>query len=399
MNIEFIYFAELESFIQILILGMILSLPVCFIVEGVKATGITKPWFYFAMSILVSAGFGVGFAMTFTKMNIFEGAWLSVCLWLGSQGFYEKLKVSNGVLGKMFVSVSQIKKDNEGLGEPELPEEGDTEQTPPIEEDVPDTNVGDIQEELIEEDIPVIPTLPQAEKRDIDKEQIKVTVSNLRVRTAPVDGEILGYAEKGGFYTFSEATEQDGITWYKVGSAFIGDDGTGDIKVFKEGEEDKDYLIFPVNYVGISGDFTKDHPAIDFGYSSAHGGKNQPIIAPSDMKITKVGEGSVIGKYILAHATVGGKEYTYRFIHLSSYSVSKGDTVKQGEKIGKMGDTGSSSGGYHLHFDVWNGHVGDIAGTSGRYDASVNPLTVCYLAEGQVVGDETDKKYKIMRAK
>ncbi len=358
---------ELENFIQILILGMVLSMPVCFAVESLKATEITKKWFYLLASALISAFFGMGYAVTFTQMNIYESICLSVCLWLGSQGFYEKLKDSDGILGKMFTSVSDMG-ENKPAEEPE---------------------------EIIE--TPEIPTLPQAEKRDIDKQQIKVTVSNLRVRTAPVDGEILGYAEKGGFYSFSEVTEQEDIKWYKVGSAYIGDDGTGDIKVFNEGEEDEDFLIFPVNYVGISGGFTKDHPAIDFGYSSAHGGKNQPIIAPSDMKVTKVGEGSVIGKYILAHATVGGKEYTYRFIHLSSYSVSKGDTVKKGEKIGKMGDTGSSSGGYHLHFDIWNGHVGDLAGSSGRYDASVNPLSVCHLAEGQIVGDETDKKYKILR--
>ena len=367
MEINFTYMKELENFIQILMLGMVLSFPVCFAVESFKTTGIAKKWFYLLASIIISAFFGIGFAMTFTQMSLYEGIWLSVCIWLGSQGFYEKLKDSNGIIGKMFTSVSE-------LGE-----------NKPVEE----------PEEIIE--IPEIPALPQAEKRDISKAQLKVLVKDLRVRATPA-GEILGYAEKGGFYAFSESTEQDGVKWYKVGTAYIGDSGDSDIKVFKEGEEDEDYLIFPVNYVGISGGFTKEHPAIDFGFSNAYGGNKQPIIAPSDMKVVSVGTSDVIGKYIRAHATVGGKEYTYRFIHLSSYSVAKGDMIRKGEVIGRMGNTGSSSGGYHLHFDIWNGHVGDLAGTSGRYEASVNPLAVCYLDEGQTVGEDTDKKYKILRA-
>ena len=71
--------------------------------------------------------------------------------------------------------------------------------------------------------------------------------------------------------------------------------------------EEEGKMIFPVNYVGISGAFTKTHPAVDFGYSLSHGGKNQPVIAPADMKIISVGEGKDIGKYIRAYSEGGGK--------------------------------------------------------------------------------------------
>lgn len=242
----------------------------------------------------------------------------------------------------------------------------------------------------------VMPELPKTVGRDYEVEQLKVLVGDLRFRTEPsTKGEVVGYAEKNKYYSFSEVTKKDaeGIVWYHVGDCYIGDSGAGDLAVCKKGE----CMIYPVNYVGITTVFSKSHPAIDFGFSSKNGGMTQAIVAPCDMKITKTGTGSVIGKYIIAHATYEGKKYTFRFIHLSKIDVSAGDTVKCGTKIGNMGNTGSSSNGYHLHFDIWKGHTGDMASSSKRYDVSVNPLTICRLAEGQKVGDETDKKNKILR--
>lgn len=373
MTIEFAYFDEITSLLQIMALGFVLSLPACFAVESFKSTGIKAGWFYLALSMVISAVFGIGFAFAFTDMNISEALWLAVCLWLGTQGFYEYLQKSEGFIGKLFVSLTE----RFGLGENKQPAEEPTVSEPTVPE--------------------IIPSLPAAEDRNTEKAQIKVLVSNLRVRTAP-GGEVLGFAEKGGFYTYTSTQIIDGITWYNLGNAYIGDDGEGDIRAFAVGEEDKEYLIYPVNYVGIAGGFTKDHPAIDFGYSSEHGGKNQAVIAPSDMEVISVGESGTIGKYIRSYATVNGEKLTYRFIHLASVNVSKGDKIRKGEKIGRMGNTGSSSNGYHLHFDIWKGHTSDLAGSSSRYEKSVNPLDVCHLADGQIVGDETDRKYTILRA-
>lgn len=119
MTIEFTYYNELEAFLQILLLGSVLSFIVCFAVENLKSTGITKKWFYFTASIIFSVVFGCTFAETFTQMNMNETAMLCICLWLGSQGFYEKLKNSDSYLGKSFISLSERYQLTDSLGEEE----------------------------------------------------------------------------------------------------------------------------------------------------------------------------------------------------------------------------------------------------------------------------------------
>ncbi len=55
---------------------------------------------------------------------------------------------------------------------------------------------------------------------------------------------------------------------------------------------------------------------------------------------------------------INGKSYTTLYAHLSSISVSSGQKVSQGQKIGAVGSTGDSTGP-HLHFEIHNGGYGN----------------------------------------
>jgi murein DD-endopeptidase MepM/ murein hydrolase activator NlpD len=74
-----------------------------------------------------------------------------------------------------------------------------------------------------------------------------------------------------------------------------------------------------------------------------------PIKAAMDGKVATVGLNSVYGRYIiLSHS--GGFQTMYA--HMSLTAVRQGASVRQGQKIGEVGNTGYSTGP-HLHFAVF----------------------------------------------
>jgi murein DD-endopeptidase MepM/ murein hydrolase activator NlpD len=86
------------------------------------------------------------------------------------------------------------------------------------------------------------------------------------------------------------------------------------------------------------------HAAIDLAAPTG-----TTVKAAMDGKISSVGFNSTYGRYIImSHGT----EYQTMYAHLSQVSVSQGDRVNQGVKIGEVGSTGYSTGP-HLHFAVY----------------------------------------------
>jgi len=98
----------------------------------------------------------------------------------------------------------------------------------------------------------------------------------------------------------------------------------------------------------------KFHNGVDFSGKSSDGYAR----AVADGKVLatgkcyKSGEWYAYGRWVAIKHEGEDADYVTFYAHLDSDSVSKGDKVDQGEKIGKIGNTGNSTAP-HLHFSLF----------------------------------------------
>jgi murein DD-endopeptidase MepM/ murein hydrolase activator NlpD len=91
------------------------------------------------------------------------------------------------------------------------------------------------------------------------------------------------------------------------------------------------------------------HQGIDIS-----GVSNRTIKAADNGTVVTAGWHNEYGNYVIINH---GNGYKTLYGHMSSLSVSKGEVVQKGEKLGVMGSTGRSTG-VHLHFEIIkNGNV------------------------------------------
>lgn len=138
---------------------------------------------------------------------------------------------------------------------------------------------------------------------------------------------------------------------------------------------------YPVDYIAITGEFTKSHYGLDLGWSNKHGGKEQPIYAAADGVVYVTHDKDRTGKSWGNYIKIKHDDNTYTlYAHLKEGSllVRKNNKVKQGQHIATMGNTGKG-GVYHLHFEIYKG------GANTKY--RVDPLPITYAFPDQVVCD------------
>jgi peptidoglycan hydrolase CwlO-like protein len=92
---------------------------------------------------------------------------------------------------------------------------------------------------------------------------------------------------------------------------------------------------------------------IHFGVDIANGTK-VPIVAAADGVVIKSYLSSSYGNCIFVAHSINGQVYTTVYAHMTTRNVSGGATVKKGQQIGIMGNTGASHG-QHLHFELHKG--------------------------------------------
>ena len=102
----------------------------------------------------------------------------------------------------------------------------------------------------------------------------------------------------------------------------------------------------------ISGGYTScgfrgyyGHNGVDLTMSGAHG---RPVYASASGTVIYAGWSGGYGKTVRIQHSNG---YTTYYAHMSSIDVSTGQTVYQGQQVGRIGSTGNSTGP-HLHFEL-----------------------------------------------
>ena len=125
------------------------------------------------------------------------------------------------------------------------------------------------------------------------------------------------------------------------------------------------------------------HACLDLGSRTGDGN----VYAAASGTVAAVGYNSANGYFVIIRHTISGTTVYSFYAHLSTYSVSKGQSVSKGKKIGVFGNTGSASAGAHLHFAITNalytgggyyGYVSSISGNKCTYGGATyyNPAYV-----------------------
>ncbi len=100
------------------------------------------------------------------------------------------------------------------------------------------------------------------------------------------------------------------------------------------------------------------------------------VKAAANGTVAGVGYNSANGNYVVLKHKLSGKTVYSFYAHLKSYCVKKGQTVNKSDKIGVIGNTGSSSRGVHLHFAItdtykagsYYGYISIKSGNKRKYN-------------------------------
>lgn len=167
-------------------------------------------------------------------------------------------------------------------------------------------------------------------------------------------------------------------------------DRNGSVEYFNEkGHPVKRSLLrTPVDGARVSSGFgMRRHPIQ--GYNKMHKGidfaapTGTPVYAAGDGVITFSGWRGGYGKYV---SVKHNGTYTTAYAHLSAIGVKNGQRVKQGQIIGRVGNTGNSTGP-HLHFEVLK-NGGHINPRNAGDMSTGNPLSGKAMAKFQNVQAE-----------
>ena len=143
-----------------------------------------------------------------------------------------------------------------------------------------------------------------------------------------------------------------------------------------------EYFRMPLAYNKITQKYSSSHKGLDFAHTTnkTYGGLNAPCLAPFDCTINRILWSDDTGNIVEMKHDYDGYTYFAQFKHLKSVSVKKGDKVKMGQAVGKMGNTGKLAKGVHLHYALFKCKLGAKKPTTSDY---VDPLKYTFAYDDQ----------------
>ncbi|WP_242214023.1 murein hydrolase activator EnvC [Bacillus cereus group sp. BfR-BA-01383] len=198
-----------------------------------------------------------------------------------------------------------------------------------------------------------------------NQQQQQTFISDLHTKVAKVDSEIEGLEESKGILENQRQAVQKAIEEEKRA------EDARKAEAARKAEEARKQAATPAQAAPTPhdtniGGFIKpaagsktsgfgtrsldNHKGIDIAASGT-----VPIIAAADGVVIRSELSSSYGNVVYLSHRINGKTYTTVYAHMNSRSVSNGQTVKQGDQLGFMGNTGQSYG-QHLHFEL---HLGE----------------------------------------
>ena len=139
-------------------------------------------------------------------------------------------------------------------------------------------------------------------------------------------------------------------------------------------------MRYPTNYISITQyPHPKNDQSIDFGWCSH---RYQDIMSVDDGVVLRTETQKTGGNCIFIQHNTG---IVSLYAHLDKMIVKKGQKVTLGQKIGTMGQTGTSATAMHLHFGLYSKAKADKGfNSNGLYGkADINPFDVLYVYPNQ----------------
>jgi murein DD-endopeptidase MepM/ murein hydrolase activator NlpD len=175
----------------------------------------------------------------------------------------------------------------------------------------------------------------QAGSGNAEKQQLSIAAE---ASTAPVDRDS---------YTVTVPAPKADMAGFKTSDTFSNDVGGTIQWPFPTGVPISDGFGYRSSPGGIG---STNHQGIDF-----NPGMGAPIqvVADGTVRLAQKSDAGGYGCYVIVDHNVNGLEFASLYGHMqcASVAMSKGDSVKVGDLVGKVGSTGTSTGA-HLHFEI-----------------------------------------------